>query len=146
MTYNLSSAACQCQQKSGMYQTKLMSLNEINWVEEWFCTWCPCYPSKKTNAWWCLHPSRPLRDFINDASGQGCIDSPIVNFHCHLRIKQEVGALVDTHPAIPTAICIRLNQGQTRMATGYDNIWSDDLWAVNEYRYSIDSNIDLDLH
>lgn len=61
--------------------------------------------------------------------------------HRHLRIKQEVRALIDTYPAIP--IYVRLNEGQTSMATGYDNIWSDDLRAVREYRYSTDSNIDF---
>lgn len=91
-----------------MYQTKLMSLNSINRGEEWSCIRRPCYPSIQTNAWkWqrlCLHSSRPLWHFINDTSGQGCIDSPIVNFHCvPLTSENQTGVrvLVDTHPAIP---------------------------------------------
>lgn len=113
-----------------------MSLNQINWVEEWSCTWCPCYSSKQTNAWkcqrLCLHPSRPLKHFISDASSQGCIDSPIVNFHFVPLTSNRRSVFLLT-PTLRYQFA--LGWSQARMATGYDNIWSDDLQAVIECSY-----------
>lgn len=78
----------------------------------------------------CLHSSRPLWHFINDASGQGCINSPTVNFHCVLLTSenQTGGPCSCWHPPCDSNL---------RMATGYDNIcpeicmlWENaDIWV-----------------